>query len=489
MTTVTSPGAAAFKSRKLSKTAARRRENEDRRRLQEAITQDGFRNDLLPRCTITFRRVNDLKPATRRIRKPTTAQVERVARSIRCHGFIGAIIVRKGRIVDGHIRHAAAEQLRLPKIPCIDVDHLTEDETRVLAIGLNRIAELGENDLDVLKIEMEELLALDHDLTVTGFTAQEIDIITLDEPEPIGAGEEEAPEPPAEPISRLGDVFVMGKHRVACADALKTESYVQLLGMNVAAALITDPPYNVKIPNNVSGLGKHKHKDFVMASGEMSPEQFHAFLKTFLERGVERLIEGGAVMSFMDWRSIHLLMAAATELGLTQVNLAVWDKGVGAMGSYLRSTHELVGIFAKGETLAINNVQLGRHGRDRQNVWRYPGANRPGSSAAEILADHPSPKNLQMIEDAILDVTNRGNVVLDPFLGSGTTIIAAENTNRIACGFELDPKYLDVIVCRWERLTGADAIHEESGLTFADLTDLRRAEFSPDQDSAQDGEG
>jgi DNA modification methylase len=482
MKTITTPGAAAFKKRKLAKTAARRRENDDRRGLQEAITKDGVRNDLLPRCEITFRRVSDLKPAARKIRKLTTAQVERVIQSIRFHGFIGAIIIRKDRIVDGHTRHAAAEQLGLVEIPCIDVDHLSKEEARVLAIGLNRIAELGENDFDALKIEMGELLALDFDLTVTGFSGQEIDIITLDEPESIEAGEEEVPEPPSEPVSRRGDMFVMGEHRVACADALEPESYEMLLGPRVATALITDPPYNVKIQNNVSGLGKHKHDEFVMASGEMSQGEFHTFLKTSLKLGAERVIDGGAIMSFIDWRSVHTLMNAALEVGLRPLNLAVWDKGSGAMGSYLRSAHELIPIFSKGDSLAINNVQLGRHGRDRCNVWRYPGANRQGSSAAEALADHPSPKNVEMIEDAILDVTNRGDIVLDPFLGSGTTIIAAEKAGRIACGFELNPKYLDVIVSRWERMTGAEAIHEESSLTFAGLMELRRAEPSADQD-------
>ncbi len=476
MSTITTKGAAALKKYKLSKTSARRRENGDRRALQEAITRDGLRNDLLPRCEIQFWRVSDLKPAEKRIRRLSTAHVERVTRSVLTHGFIGAIIVRNNRVVDGHTRLAAADKAGLTHIPCIDVDHLNEEEARVLAIGLNRIAELGEYDFDVLKVEMEELLSLDLDLTVTGFSAQEIDIINLDESEPIGGDEEEVPEPPEKPVSRLGDVFQLGEHRAACADALEPESYAVLLGSNVATALISDPPYNVKIRNNVSGLGKHKHDEFVMASGEMTPEEFHVFLRTFLERGKERLIEGGALMSFIDWRSVHTLINAALEIDLKQVNLAVWDKGCGAMGSYLRSTHELIPIFCKGEKLAINNVQLGRHGRDRQNLWRYPGANRPGSSAAEALADHPSPKNVQMVEDAILDVTHRGDIVLDPFMGSGTTVIAAENTGRIACGFELDPKYLDVIVRRWERLTGGEAIHEESGLTFEQLAELRSAQ-------------
>jgi DNA modification methylase len=473
MITIVTKSATALKKHKLSKTAQRRRENDDRRALHEALTADGFRNDLLPRCKIDVRRVSQLKPAKKQIRKITTAHVGRVARSIRSHGFIGAIIVRKDRVVDGHTRLAAAQQVGLTQIPCIDVDHLDEDEARVLAIGLNRIAELGEADFDVLKIEMEELLALDFDLTVTGFSAQEIDIITLDDPGPVGGDEEEIPEPPEEPVSRLGDVFILGDHRAACADALDAESYELILGTRVATALISDPPYNVKIENNVSGLGKHKHGEFIMGSGEMSNDEFYEFLKTFLDRGAERLIDGGALMSFIDWRSVHTLINAALAVGLKQVNLAVWDKGSGAMGAYLRSTHELIPIFCRGDKLSINNVQLGKHGRDRQNIWRYPGANRPGSSAADALGDHPSPKNVQMIEDAILDVTNRGDTVLDPFLGSGTTIIAAENTGRAACGLELDPNYLDVIVRRWERLTGLEALHEETGLTFAALSKTR----------------
>lgn len=473
MKTIITPGAAALKNCKLSKTARRRRENEDRRALREALTRDGLRNDLLPRCEISFRPVLELKPAESHVRKITTAQVERVVRSILSHGFIGAIIVRKDRVVDGHVRLAAAKQLGIAQVPCIDVDHLSKEEARVLAITLNRVAELGEYNFDLLRIEMQELLKLNLDLTVTGFSAQEIDIITLGEPEPVGGDEEEIPEPPKEPVSRVGDVFMLGRHRIACADALNAESYELLLGTKLATALITDPPYNVKIRNNVSGLGKHKHDEFVMASGEMSLEQYYMFLRAILERGVERLIDGGALMSFIDWRSVHTLINAALEVGLRHTNLAVWDKGSGAMGAFLRSAHELVPIFCKGDKLAINNVQLGRHGRDRSNIWRYPGANRPGSSAAAALSDHPSPKNLEMIEDAILDVTNRDDVVLDPFLGSGTLIMAAEKTGRIGCGLELDPKYLDVAVRRWEHFTGGEAIHEALGITFNELAALR----------------
>lgn len=332
---------------------------------------------------------------------------------------------------------------------------------------------------------MDELIELDFDLSATGFSSQERDIILLD-PAAAEAEEEEVPVPPAEPVSRLGDTFLLNKHRVHCGDATKAEGYSHVLGDQLATACLTDPPYNVKIKNNVSGLGKHKHGEFVMASGEMTTPEFHMFLKVFLELCVTALIDRGTIFSFMDWRSVHLLINAGLAVGLELINLAVWDKGAGAMGGFYRSTHELIPIFCKGSSPAINNIQLGRHGRDRCNIFRYPGANKPGTSAADALELHATPKNVDLIADAILDVTHRGDVVLDPFLGSGTTIIAAEKTGRIACGLELDPKFVDVCVRRWEQLTGLEAIHELSGLTFAELRAEREATSAADLKSGHE---
>jgi DNA modification methylase len=335
------------------------------------------------------------------------------------------------------------------------------------------LGETGEWDLPELRLELQELEVSGFDLAVTGFSPPELDIIMLDEPEGEGADEEVIPDPPSKSVSRLGDVWIMGKHRLLCGNSLEPESYVKLLQGKLATAVLTDAPYNVKIANNVSGLGKKKHGEFKMASGEMSEAGFKEFLTTAHKHCADHLIDGGVAYSFMDWRSVDVLIAAGRDAGLQLINMAVWYKGSGSMGAFLRSAHEMIPIFCKGSSPKINNVALGKHGRDRTNVWLYPGANKPGSSAAEALKDHPSPKNVEMCVDAILDVTAAGDIVLDPFLGSGTTLIAAEKSGRSGYGIELDPAYADVCVRRWEHLTGNSAIHAETGDTFLEMASQR----------------
>lgn len=235
--------------------------------------------------------------------------------------------------------------------------------------------------LELCELEIEGL-----DLTLSGFSSQELDIVLLDETDESAAGEEESiPEPPADPVSQLGDLWLLGKHRLLCDDSLEKSSYEKLLEGAQATAVLTDPPYNVKIEGNVSGLGKKKHGEFTMASGEMSRGEFHEFLCTVHKHCSDHLIDGGVIYSFMDWRSIDVLMAAGREAGLELINMPVWYKGSGGMGAFLRSAHELVCQFCKGPVPKINNVELGKHGRDRTNVWVYPGANKPGSSAAGAL--------------------------------------------------------------------------------------------------------
>jgi DNA modification methylase len=473
------PQDAAFKKQKLGKTAKRRKELEQQKRLQEALTSGGLRNDLIPECTYELRPVSSLNPPERRVRKLDAEQLERVTRSIACLGFIGAILVRGDRIVDGVVRHEAARQLGLELIPCLSVDHLSDEEARLATLSVNRVAELGAWSFDELKIEMEELLALSLDITIAGFSDQEIDILVQDEPTNPVADEADTLEPPEAPVSLLGDVFHLDEHRIACADALAPESYETLLRGELVTTVFTDPPFNVKIENNVSGLGKTKHGEFVMASGEMSREEFRTFLLQFLKHCENALPEGGVLFAFMDWRSVDLLIECGRAARLTYVNFAVWDKGAGGMGAFYRSAHELIPIFCKGKA-PNNNVELGRHGRDRSNVWRYPGANKLGSTAAAALADHPTPKNVELVEDALLDVTRRGDAVLDPFLGSGTTLIAAENTGRVCRGLELNPGYVDVCIRRWQDRTGKQAIHVATGLRFSELAAQRLSASSVD---------
>ena len=242
----------------------------------------------------------------------------------------------------------------------------------------------------------------------------------------------------------------------------------------LVAAIIADFPYNVSIKNNVSGLGKKKHKEFKMASGEMTEAEFAAFLETAIMLAVAHLVIGGVMFGFMDWRSIHLLYHAGFVSKLTLMNLIVWYKQSGSMGGFYRSAHELIAVMCKGHTLRTNNIQLGKNGRDRTNVWSVPGANRPGSSAHEMLSEHATPKPVELCVDAILDVTNRGEAVLDPFLGVGASLIAAHKTGRRCYGIELEPGFVDVTVMRWQRLTGKQAILSGTGKSFDALANITR---------------
>ena len=237
--------------------------------------------------------------------------------------------------------------------------------------------------------------------------------------------------------------------------------------------MFTDPPYNCKIENFVGGLGQHKHKDFIQFAGKESDEEFYQFLIRIWQHCKSFTSAGAVIFACIDWRQIDLLLMAGRQAELERINVAIWNKGSGGMGSLYRSAYENVAVFCNGKSPATNNVELGVHGRDRQNVWTYPGANKKGSSAASALADHPTPKPVELVVDALLDVTERDALVLDPFIGSGTLFLACEESGRRGAGIELDPKYVDSSIRRWERFTGKEAVHVDTGLTFSQLAESR----------------
>lgn len=466
-------GRSNFRSQLITKTAERRRDASRRTALESATTAP-VRNDLLPRLSIECVPTARLRPAGRRVRKSESDQLLRVMQSIRAFGIVLPVLVDPDlRIVDGHIMVEAARKLDLPEVPCVRISHLDDKQLRLLRLGLNRIAEKGVWDIDELRIELVELGELGCNLDVTGFSPQEIDIILLDERH---GGIDECPSLPLAPVSRPGDLWSLGDHRLYCGNALEADSYALLLAGRKVQATFADPPYNCRIEGNVSGLGKTKHTDFVMAAGEMSDTEFAAFLKTWLVHAANHSVAGAAIFACMDWRQIGTLLGAGKEAGLVLANLAVWNKGSGGMGSLYRSAHELVPVFSVGSTLARNNVMLGKHGRDRTNVWTFPGANRPGTSCAEALAEHPTPKPVELVVEALLDVTKRGDAVLDPFMGSGTTLLAAERSGRTAFGMELDPRYADLCVQRWQAMTGRKAAHADLCLPFDKVAAVRMAE-------------
>ena len=468
-------------SRSLSdklKTKGRARREGLRRLAAAAPAPRGRRNDLLPHLELTYLPVDQIRPAPKKIRKLDPAHVREIAAAITELGFCDPILIGKENVVlDGEARLEAAKLHGLDRIPCIQVGHLNEKEQRVLRLAVNRLAEKGDWDLNQLRIEFEELIIEEAPIEISGFTPDEIDqIIIEDEVEAVEQGPL-GPDESAVAIARAGDVFELGPHRVVCGDATDPAVLRLLMGGDCPARLIlTDEPYNVPIAGHVTGGA---HREFAMASGEMTAEQFLAFNLAWIEVAAGYLCDGGVFGTFIDWRGQPTVHAAATKLGLAPLNLIVWAKTNAGMGSLYRSQHELLPLFKKGDGPHVNNVELGKRGRWRSNVWTYPGASSLGSDARRGLQDHPTVKPIAMLEDALLDLTNRGEIVIDPFLGSGSSLIAADKTGRICRGVELDPLYVDVIVRRYEAATGNDAVLVETGETFEELAARREGEAAP----------
>ena len=417
--------------------------------------------------TASNMRIEQLPPAALRPRpgNPRThsaKQIQQIADSIATFGFNNPILVdEQQQIIAGHGRWEAARLLKLESVPVVCLAHMSADQVRAYVIADNKLAENSGWDKELLKFEINAILEFDPEfsLEILGFDTPELDVLFGEGKIP---AQEVAVEPSGPAVSRLGDMWVIGEHRILCGDALCPTSYKTLLGASTAKAAFTDPPYNVPIKGHVGGSGKIQHREFVMASGEMSADEFQAFLKTTCERLAEVLTPGGIAFVCMDWRGALPLQRAAEGVFSELKNLCVWDKGVGGMGSLYRSQHELVFVFKAGKQAHTNNIELGRHGRNRTNVWSYSGVlARRGE-----LALHPTVKPVSMVADAIRDVTKRGDIVLDPFAGSGSTLLAAHRTKRRGYAIELDPLYVDVAVRRLESETGERAILATSGETF-----------------------
>ena len=429
------------------------------------------RRDLTP----TDFPVDDLKPLGREVRRHPKAQITKLARNLTEFGFVLPILVdQQNRVVAGSALVHAAKSLLMRHVPVITVTDLNESQLRALRISLNRLAEDADWIPTELRLEFEEICALDSgiDLTSTGFEMGEIDFYLHTEPV--------NDEPPIEPpdrsrpsITQLGDLWRLGPHRLLCGNALEDQSYHALLGTVRVRCVNTDLPYNLKLKGNVTGKGHVVHGEFAMASGEMDPPAFIAFLRTVFGHMTAHSTDGALHYLFMDWRHLLQLMTAAQDIYSELKNLCVWNKTNAGMGSFYRSKHELIAIYKFGSAPHINNIELGRFGRNRTNVWDYAGVNtfRPGRM--EDLHAHPTVKPLQLVADAILDATHRGDAVLDPFVGSGTTLLACEQVGRVGYAMELDPHYVDVAVRRWQDATGQVAELEQSGESFAVVAERR----------------
>jgi DNA modification methylase len=428
--------------------------------------------------SVAYRRIEELKPDPTNPRLHSKKQIRQIANSIAAFGFnVPILIDREGKVRAGHGRLLACGELGITEVPTLCLDHLSPGQARAFMIADNRLTEIGAWDERLLAQQLKDLslLSLDFNIEVTGFETAEIDlrIASLeDKPERDDDPADMVPEvPAAPPLSKIGDIWVLGRHRVLCGNALDPAAFAALMVEEHASMVFTDPPYNVPIEGHASGLGAIHHRPFPMASGEMDRPEFTAFLGEAFRNLAAFSLDGSLHYLFMDWRHIEELLAAGRGVYGELKNLCVWVKDNAGMGSFYRSQHELVAVFKHGRQGHRNNVQLGQFGRNRTNVWHYPGANSFARCSEEgnLLALHPTVKPVAMIADAILDCSARGDIVLDAFLGSGTTVIAADRTGRRGYGLELDPGYVDTIIRRWQALTGGSARHAASGRSFDDL--------------------
>ena len=420
--------------------------------------------------------VADLRPYSGNARVHRPNQIAEIASSITAFGFNNPVLIDKtGTIIAGHGRVEAAKKLGLDTVPCLRLEHLSDAQKRAYVIADNRLAEKAGWDREILAIELQHLTTLDvdFDVTITGFEMAEIDVL-LGEAEATTDAADVVPQLADGPaVTRLGDLWQIGAHHLICGDATDLETSARLLDGERVQMVFTDPPYNVKIDGHVSGLGAVKHREFAFASGEMTQAEFTAFLERVFANLVLRAVDGAIHFVCMDWRHLGEVLAAGGRTFSELKNICVWNKTNGGMGSLYRSQHEMVFVFKSGSAPHINNVELGRHGRYRTNVWTYAGANTFSATRDADLAMHPTVKPVALVADAILDCSKRRGIVLDVFAGSGTTLVAAERTGRRGYGIELDPAYCDTILKRVSGVAGVEARLLATGQTFAEVSSER----------------
>jgi len=433
-----------------------------------------------PKLVVTYKNPTTLKPRAKSPRTHSKRQIEQLKRSIQEFGFVRPVLLdQNDGIIAGHGSTKAAVELGMNDIPTVRVDHLSPAQIRAYVIADNKLAENAGWDPNLLALELQELsVELNFDVTITGFETGEVDVLIGGLNDEVSDEADQVPEidrsRPA--VSQVGDVWRIDHHHLLCGNALDGDSYAAVLAGQKAQLIFTDPPYNVAIAGNVSGLGKHKHREFAMASGEMSQAEFTNFLSNAFQRLQDASRDGSIHFICMDWRHTGEVLTAANGTYSELKNLCVWTKTNAGMGSLYRSQHELVFVFKNGSAPHINNVELGRFGRNRSNVWPYAGANAFSKDRDSELAMHPTVKPLALVADAIMDCSNRGDIVLDAFAGSGTTLIAAARTGRKGFGIELDPHYVDTILKRFEDVCGLTAVHVRTGKSFADIRTERDKE-------------
>lgn len=405
---------------------------------------------------------NALRAWAKNARTHSRKQVKQIAESIRTFGFTNPVLIdAEDTILAGHGRVEAAKAIGMEKVPCIRIEHMTPEQKRAYVLADNKLALNAGWDDQILAEELRALseIDLDFDIEVTGFAIAEIDSLVegLIPEEPGDPDDDVVLEDGIASRVRPGDIWQLGPHRLVCGSALERQVVAALMDGEIARMVFTDPPYNVPIDGHVGNSGRIKHREFAMASGEMSKTEFETFLTTAFQNLASYSVDGSIHFVCMDWRHMDEMLVAGERAYTELKNLIVWVKDNGGMGTFYRSRHELIFAFKNGTAPHINSFELGQHGRYRTNVWQYRGVNTLKAGRMDELGLHPTVKPVQMIADAIKDVSGRGDIVLDLFGGSGSTLIAAHKTGRRARLCELDPIYCDRIIRRWEVFAKDDA--------------------------------
>ncbi len=424
---------------------------------------------------ISYQNIKNFKPHKQNARTHSAKQIRQLVRSIETFGFTNPILIdSEGSIIAGHGRVEAAKILGFQTLPAVELAYMSESQKRAYIIADNKLAENAGWDKNLLSLELKYIqqIDIDFDLEIIGFEQAEIDILyDLDDENKINP--EEAYVLSDNPLTQEGDLWHVGQHKIYCGSALDSKSYEILLGSEKAQMVITDPPYNVPVNGHICGLGEVTHEEFKMASGEMSDVEFQKFLSQAISNMSHYSKDGSIHYICMDWRHVKDLSLSAQKYYTEFKNICVWNKTNAGMGSLYRSKHEFVFVYKNGKKPHINNIELGKHGRYRTNVWDYAGLNTFNHGREEDLSFHPTVKPVDLIKDAILDTSKTRGIILDPFGGSGSTLIAAEKTRRYSRLIEIEPKYVDVTLERFVTLTNEQPILKRTGETFAELKTKR----------------
>jgi DNA modification methylase len=427
-----------------------------------------------------FTHVRNLRPYPNNARTHSKKQIALIAKSLKKFGFCNPVLTDDAnQIIAGHGRVEAAKLNGMDMVPTVRLSHLSNADKRAYILADNKLAEKAGWDKEILATELQHLVSVSFDLEAAGFEPAEVDLIIEEAGESDDQAGDAAPAYAEQTaVTQPGDLWMLGHHMLACGDARDEDTYALLMRGDKAQFIFTDPPYNVPIDGHVCGLGRIRHKNFAMGCGEMSADAFTAFLGSVYEMLCRYSVDGSIHQICMDWRHMREMLDAGHANYSELKNLCVWKKSNAGMGSYYRNQHELIFAWKHGTAPHINNFELGQHGRNRTNVWTYDGVNtfRPGR--LDELAMHPTVKPVALVVDAIKDCSRRGGIVLDPFCGSGTVLIAAERTGRKARAVEIDPHYVDVAVRRWEMHTGKTAVLAPLGETFEEISELRRGSIA-----------